>query len=374
MCNAVCHAHAGAYSSLSRAGGGSQGELQGQAAGSRFAAGPGSMTAASSSSSLATRSINPHIPPVAPVTSSLYKVSTGLGGYKPGVSAAVATAAAVAVIPTGDSAGVNSSSSRRQQQGVSRSLACSSMPVQQGVGGSAARGRLLPSAADFATAGSRRDDGINNVSNNVTEDAAPGSMLDVISKAMGRISRMSAALGPGGAAAAVAASARGGSSRAGGPDVESSDWDDASSMYKGSHGLGKNSSYGTGSVQMGGVSAEELADARSWLLSGALVGQVQCCVWTLWVLVDASNAWAVCRWVGSALRSWPALAAGCCQVGGAMCWCVGWPPITCMATAWKKWSHLAFLRLVFVFLLAPGCTLGTLCSVHARPTRSTSGI
>jgi hypothetical protein len=100
-------------------------------------------------------------------------------------------------------------------------------------------------------------------------------MLDVFSKAMGRISRMSAATGTGGAAAAAAAaSARGGSSRAGGPEGDSSDWDDAtSSMYKGSHGLGKTSSYGTGSVQGdGGVSAEELADARSWLLSGAQKG------------------------------------------------------------------------------------------------------
>jgi hypothetical protein len=147
------------------------------------------------------------------------------------------------------------------------------MPVQQGLGGSAiARGRLLPSAADFATASSRRDDG-NNVTNViVSEDAAPGSLLDAVGKAMGRISRMSAAWGPGGgAAAAVAASARGGSSRAGGPEGESSDCDDASSMYKGSHGLGKNSSYGAGSVQMAAVSAEELADARHWLLSGGLL-------------------------------------------------------------------------------------------------------
>jgi hypothetical protein len=147
--------------------------------------------------------------------------------------------------------------------------------VQYGAGGSAARGRLLPNAADFAAASSRRDDE-NNITNSVTEDAAPGSLLDVFGKAMGRISRMSAGLGPGGAAAAVAASARGGSSRAGGIEGESSDWDDASSMYKGSHGLGKNSSYGTGSVQMGGVSAEELADARSWLLSGGRVGHSFC--------------------------------------------------------------------------------------------------
>ncbi|KAF6264741.1 hypothetical protein COO60DRAFT_18214 [Scenedesmus sp. NREL 46B-D3] len=256
---------AGAYSSFSRAGGGPQAEQQGQAAaGSRFAAG------ASSGGSLATRSVAPHIPPVAPLGSSLYKVSTGLGGYKPGVSAAVATAAAVASANKDGAAA--SSSGRRHQQGAPRSLACSSMPaqqVQQGVAGAAARGRLLPSTAGFAAAGSRRDDA-NDVSNDTgADDAAPGSMLDVVGKALGRISRMSAALGTGSAAAAVAvaAPARGSVGRAGAPEGDSSDLEDAaSSLYKESHGLGKTSSYGTGSV--GGVSAEELADARSWLLSG----------------------------------------------------------------------------------------------------------
>jgi hypothetical protein len=238
------------------------------------------MTAASSSSSLATRSINPHIPPVAPVASSLFKVSTGLGGYKPGVSAAVATAAAVAAAAADSAASGSSSRRQQQQQGTSRSLACRSVPIQQAVAGqAAARGRLLPSAADLAAAGSRRDDVNDKTSNNTSDNtlnrseaAAPGSMLDVMSKALGRVSRMSVKPGPGSSAAAAAGggSNRGGS-RAGGPEGESSDWDDAaSSMYKGSHGLGKSSSYGTGSVQgVGGVSEEELADARHWLLSGA---------------------------------------------------------------------------------------------------------
>eukprot|EP00882_Tetradesmus_deserticola_P033672 GHRQ01038482.1.p2 GENE.GHRQ01038482.1~~GHRQ01038482.1.p2 ORF type:complete len:273 (+),score=93.83 GHRQ01038482.1:112-819(+) len=138
--------------------------------------------------------------------------------------------------------------------------------LQQGL-----TGRLLPTAADFAAAGSRRDDFPNVNNYTAAEDAsAPDSMLDVVSKALGRISRMSVALGTGGAAAAVAvaaAPAPGSPGRAEGSDAG----DAASSMrklVKGSHGLEKTSSYGPGSVQSGGVSEEELADARSWLLSG----------------------------------------------------------------------------------------------------------
>ncbi|WIA16848.1 hypothetical protein OEZ85_013781 [Tetradesmus obliquus] len=134
--------------------------------------------------------------------------------------------------------------------------------ASRSVGMAGAYSSSLGAAA--AAVGSGSND-VTNVSNEIRSGGAePGSVLDVFSKALGRVSRISASMGLPGAAA------RAGSSRAGGPEGDSSDWDDAaSSMYKASHGLGKNSSYGTGSVQgVGGVSEEELADARSWLLSG----------------------------------------------------------------------------------------------------------
>lgn len=201
--------------------------------------------------SLATRSVNIHAPgmaavaAIAPIAPSLYTISTGLGGYKPGAAAAAIAAGA-------------DQTALARRTGVERSLGCQSVPAA-----AAARSRLTPGAADAALTATPF--GSDTVNNDDTADAAAGAnssssalnALGRISKAMGRLSKVSAF---------ITGNTSRGASRAGG-DGDSSDWE--GSFY----GLGKMSGYGGSSIQMG-VSLEELADARSWLLSGELLCEV----------------------------------------------------------------------------------------------------
>lgn len=201
--------------------------------------------------SLATRSVNMHAPgmaavaPIAPIAPSLHTISTGLGGYRPG-------AAAAAIAVGADQAAL------AKRAGVERSLGCNSVPAA-----ASARNRLTPSAADAVpTATPFGTDAINNDN---TADAAAGAnssssalnALSRISKVMGRISKVSGF---------IAGNTSRGASRAGG-DGDSSDWEGSG------YDLGKMSSYGRSCIQMG-VTLEELADARSWLLSGELMFEV----------------------------------------------------------------------------------------------------
>lgn len=214
------------------------------------------MTAASSSSSslarqeagaqqrsLATRSVNPHIPPVALIAPSLYTISAGLGAYQLGAAGA---------------AGSDRSGGGRKQRPPGadhRSLASRSVPAAQAVAlaAAAARGRQLPAAGDAAATafGSTivRSEGGEDAELS-RPDSSSSSVLNAFQKSMGRMSKISAMLLGGSTAA----------SRAGGEG--DSEWEDDDDLGKMSGLAGKSSQQG--------VSDEELADARSWLLSGEL--------------------------------------------------------------------------------------------------------
>ncbi|KAF8065728.1 NHX8 [Scenedesmus sp. PABB004] len=152
-------------------------------------AGGGPGAGAAAPRGLATRSVNPHLPPVAPVAPSLYTISTGLG--------AAYGASARRGAPAGDA--------------PPRGLAAHSVPLEHGA----------HDARDAAPAG----------------EGPPRGLLAALRKSVARVSKLSL-----------------GSGRGGG---EGSDDERPRGLDKSSTGLASDAKCG-----------EELADARSWLLSG----------------------------------------------------------------------------------------------------------
>lgn len=194
--------------------------------------------------SLSTRSSNPHLPPVAPVAPSLATISTGLAAYSKSSAAAAAAAAAVAA--------ADGSGARHLPWGASgkadRSLAASSVPVA-GIVAAAAAASLASKAQQVAA------DSTGGGSSTGAAEGSAGGGIFRSSIGIGRFSRRSGKL------------------------LGRSVTDDEECYSDTS----RPSEFGQPMDDGGGLLAAmgdaDLADARSWLVTGVCVNNVVRGLW-----------------------------------------------------------------------------------------------